>query len=293
MRQRVLAILVVAVCLAGCRGEPPAVARLRVEPHDVELGLPYLRRLHFHWQPTAPLGQAAAPVVFVHLLDGRGKVLRTFDHAFPGDWVEGVPASYDVKVYQSALAPPLAAGRYRLTAGLYGAHGMRWPLDAGPRVARDEYQVAEVEAPPPGPGPRFGYSGAWLPSEPGGDRQLLARRWLAGEGAIEVRGLPGPGAVWLVLSIPDGKGPGEQLVFDAGASIPSVLVHESCGGTESGLSGPGRHEVEVPLDGSAHGGACELLLKPNFTLLGHGQPKRSVALDALAWAPGPAARSAS
>jgi hypothetical protein len=294
--RKLAAILVVAACLAGCRGEPPAVARLTVEPHDVQLGFPHLRQVRFNWQPIASLGpgaEGAAPVVFVHLLDREGKVLRTFDHPFPVAWQEGVPASYEVRLYQSALAPPLAAGRYRLSAGLYGAHGMRWPLAAGLRIARDEYEVAGVEVPPPGPGPRFGYSGAWLPSEPGGDRQLLARRWLAGVGAIEVRDLPGPGTIWLVLSIPDGKGEGEQMVFDAGANTPSVLVSGSCGGTETGLSGSGRHEVEVAVDPSAHGGVCELRLRPNFTLLVHGRPRRSVALDALAWAPGAPARPSS
>jgi hypothetical protein len=292
MRQ-LLAILVVAACLAGCRGEPPAVARLSVEPHTVRLGFPELREVRFDWQPVAALSGGASPTVFVHLLDGKGRVLRTFDHPFPGAWQEGVPSAYEVKLYQSALAAPLAAGRYRLTAGLYGAHGMRWPLAAGPPVAREEYQVAEVEVPPPAGGPRFLYSGAWLPSEPGGDRQLLARRWLAGEGTLEVRDMPGPGSVWIVLSIPDGKGPGEQLVFDPGANTPSVLVDGSCGGAETGLSGSGRHEAEIAADGSAHGGVCQLHLKPNFVLLVHGQPRRSVALDTLAWAPGPPPRPAS
>lgn len=284
------AILVVAVCLAGCRGEQPAVARLSVEPHDIQLGYPDLRPVRFNWQPVAPLGQEGSPTVFVHLLDGKGKVLRTFDHPFPGVWQEGTPATYEVKLFQSALAQPLPAGRYRLTAGLYGAHGTRWPLAAGPLVARDEYQVATVEVPPPSAGPRFGYSGAWLPSEPAGDRQLLARRWLEGVGAIELRDMPGPGNVWLVLSIPDGKGDGEQVVYDAGANTPSILVSGSCGGAETGLSGAGRHEMEIAVDGGAsHGGVCELRLKPNFTLLVHGRPRRSVALDAIAWAPGPPA----
>jgi hypothetical protein len=291
MRQ-LLAMLVVAACLAGCRGEPPAVARLSVDPHAVQLGFPDLREVRFGWQPVAGLGDGASPVVFVHLLDRKGRVLRTFDHPFPGAWQEGVPVAYTVKLYQSALAAPLAAGRYRLTAGLYGAHGVRWPLEAGPLVARDEYQVAEVEVPPPGSGPHFAYSGAWLPSEPAGDRQLLARRWLAGGGSIQVRDLPGPGSVWLVLSIPDGKGEGEQVVFDAGANTPSVLVTGSCGGAETGLSGFGRHEVEVAVDGGAHGGVCELRLKPNFTLLVQGQPRRAVAVDTLAWAPGPPAGTA-
>ena len=112
MRQ-LSALVVVAACLAGCRGEPRPVARLGVEPHTVRLGFPELREVHFNWQPMSALGDGGAPVVFVHLLDRQGKVLRTFDHPFPGAWQEGVPASYDVKLYQSALAKPLAPGPVR------------------------------------------------------------------------------------------------------------------------------------------------------------------------------------
>ncbi len=277
-----------AAALAGCRGEQPAVARLSVEPHAIALGFPDLLKVRFNWQPTAALGDGVAPVVFVHLLDGKGKVQRTFDHPFPGAWQEGVPASYEIKLYQSALAEPLAAGRYRLTAGLYGDHGMRWPLAAGPRIARDEYEVAEVEVPAAAAGPHFDYVGAWLPSEPAGDRQLVARRWLLGEGSIKVRDQPGPGSVWLVLSIPEGKDAGEQIVFDRGANTPSVVVTGTCGGSESGLSGFGRHEVEVGADGAS----CEVHLKPNFTLLVHGRPRRSVSLETLSWVAKPAASPA-
>ncbi|HEY8021183.1 MAG TPA: hypothetical protein VIH93_08785 [Thermoanaerobaculia bacterium] len=293
MRQLFATVALVAglaAALAGCRGESPAVARLSVEPHALALGFPELRSVRFNWQPTAALGEGAAPVVFVHLLDAKGKVQRTFDHPFPGPWQEGVPASYEVKLYQSALAAPLAAGRYRLTAGLYGAHGMRWPLAAGPRVARDEYQVAEVDVPAAAAGPRFSYSGTWLPSEPVADRQVVTRRWLLGEGAIEVAGLPGPGSLWVVLSIPEGKEAGEQIIFDAGANTPSVMITGTCGGAETGFSGSGRKEIEIAADG-AHG-SCTLRLKPNFTVLVHGRPRRSVALDALSWAPAaPAAAS--
>jgi len=285
-----LAIAVVAGCLAGCRGEPPAVARLDVEPHAVRLAYPELRTVRFSWQPIAALGDGGPPEVFVHLLDRHGRVVRTFDHPFPGPWQEGTPASYEVELYQSALAPALPAGRYRLTAGLYGrAGGARWPLEAGTPVARREYQVAEVDVPAASAAPRFSYAGPWLPAEPSGDRQVVARRWLAGAGTIQARALPGAGSLWLVLSIPDGQGAGERLVFDDGANTPSVVVSGSCGSGESGLSGPGRHEIDVPADGGAHAGVCELRLKPNFTLVAAGArpARRAVALETLAWSPGP------
>jgi hypothetical protein len=293
MRRQILAVAVLALVLAGCRGEPPAVARLSVEPRLVHLGFPDVRSIHVSWQPIAALGDGAPPFVFVHLLDRHDRVLRTFDHPFPGAWQEGVPVSYDLKLFQSALATPLAPGHYRLTAGLYGAKGMRWPLAAGPKVGRLEYQVAEVEVPGGSPGPHVAYRGVWLPSEKGSDRQFLARRWLEGEGTIELRDLPGAGSVWLVLTIPEAQAGNERMVFDDGANAPAVLIDGSCGGAEAGLSGSGRHEIPVAADGSAHGGVCEIHLKPNFSMVSPGgRPERSVALDALAWMPGPADGSA-
>ncbi|HXO21421.1 MAG TPA: hypothetical protein VOA87_16025 [Thermoanaerobaculia bacterium] len=271
---------------AGCRAKPPAVARLDVEPRQFQLGYPQLQELRFAWQTAAPLGtDGGVPTVFVHLLDRHGKVQRTFDHAFPVPWQEGARVSYEVKIYQSALAPPLPAGRYRLTAGLYGGgRGERWPVDAGSEVARREYQVAEVEV-PAAAGPRVAYSSSWLPSEPGGDRQILARRWLSGEGTLRISGLRGPGAIWMVLRIPAANPPAEKLVSDDGSNAPSAVVGSGCGGVETGISGPGMHDIEVPVE-EAPGGTCEVRLRPNFHLVVRGSPRpRSISLENLAWAP--------
>jgi hypothetical protein len=281
-------ILAFALCaLFGCGEEPPPVASVEVAPKTLRLGYPELHTIHVSWQPTAPLeGFSGTPTVFVHLLDDNEKVVRTFDHPFPGRWREGAAASYDVKLYQSALAAPLAGGRYTLTLGLAGEGKQRWTLDGlGEPVARREYQVAQVEVPPPPAnrksGPRFNFSEQWLPPEPGSDRQLLARRWLTGAGGMRVAGLRRPGNVWLVLRIPAPDVAG-KLNVQEGSGIPAVRIEGSCGDFEASFSGPGVHEVEMPVLDPPKSGQCRLVLSPNFSF---GSPPRSVSLENAAWAP--------
>jgi len=282
-------LLVLALCalgVLGCGEDAPPVAALEVSPKSVRLPYPELQTIHLSWQPSAPLeGFTGTPTVFVHLLDDNGKVVRTFDHTFPDRWREGTTVGYDLKLYQSAVAPALNPGRYRLTIGLAGQAKQRWTLDGvGEPVARREYLAAEVDVPPPPPnkksGPRFTFSEHWLPTEPGGDRQVLARRWLTDNGGIRIAGLRRPGHVWLVLRIPPPEIAGPLKVKDGGQ--PSVRIEGSCGDFEASLSGPGIHEVEMPLVEPPKNGQCRLELQPNFTF---GSPARSVSLENAAWAP--------
>jgi len=147
--------------------------------------------------------------------------------------------------------------------------------------------VAQVQVPAKRRGPRFSFAGPWLPSEPGGSRQVLARRWLDGPGVLRVQGLSGAGSLWLVIKIPAGDGPGEKLVFDSPANTPSVVVSASCsGGMETGISGAGSREIEIPADATPADGRCEIHLRPNFHLRRVGIPgARSIALENVAWIP--------
>lgn len=281
-----LLVPALALGVAGCSEEAPPVATLEVTPKSVSLPFPELHTIHLSWQPSAPLeGLAGTPTVFVHLLDDNDKVVRTFDHAFPGRWREGTAVGYDLKLYQSAISPPLQQGRYRLTIGLAGEGKERWTLaGVGEPVARREYLAAEVEVPAaPGSrksGPRFTFSEHWLPPEPGGDRQVLARRWLTGDGGLRVAGLRKQGHIWLVLRIPPPEVAGPLKVKDGGQ--PAVRIEGSCGDFEASISGPGLHEVEMPLVDPPKSGQCRIELKPNFSF---GTPARSVSLENAAWSP--------
>src|SRR5215218_8524721 len=157
--KRLLPIALVAVPLAaGCGGKQTPVARVEVEPSQVRLPFSQVQTVRLTWTPSMAL-EGETPTVFVHLLDGKRKVVRTFDHPFPQRWREGTPVSYDLKLYQSALAPPLPAGKYQMTLGLYNKEGKRWALDGlGEPKSRNEYDAAKVEVPAQSPNPRFAFS---------------------------------------------------------------------------------------------------------------------------------------
>ena len=146
--RRAVAILLVGGALAGTGcGRSRPVASLSVEPASVSLPHPYAVPLRLRWNPTADLpGLEGTPHVFVHVLDGGRRLLRTFDHPLPEAWTPGRPQSYEVELYQSAIAEPLPAGAYEMTFGLYDDAGRRrWPL-----AVDGEGRIAVLAPPSPG-----------------------------------------------------------------------------------------------------------------------------------------------
>jgi hypothetical protein len=279
------ALLVVA---AGCGSNAAPVASVEVTPKSFRLGFPELREVHLKWSPVEGLGDNAKPIVFVHLLDEQDEVMRTFDHPFPKRWAEGEPVEYDLKIFQSALGQPLPAGKYRLTLGLYQEGGKRWALDGlGKPFKKREYVVADVEIPPAGQGgPIIAFSSeSWLPLEAGGDRQVLARRWMTGTAALRIQNIAAPGKAWMIVRIPEPSAV-ETIQLEGGSNAPAVMVSSTCGGIEVNFTGSGSHEVEIPIDTAPAGGSCDVVLKPNFRINEVGvAAQRSAALESIAWAP--------
>ena len=297
---------------AGCGGEEAEpVARLVAEPMELTVAYGTYAGLSLAWTPVAELEGASGDArVFLHLLDEDGELARTFDHDVPGPWSVGEERSYRVPVYQSLLAPPLPPGQYALTAGLYDGENNRWPLDfEGERVGRHEYQVAAVEVPARGAElPAVQFSPTWSPTLAGADRQVVAYRWLAGEGAIGLLEVPEDGTLWMVLRIPGDQeggatrrllpvmeeGEGEEEGQDPAAGAegeapapappgePRVSVTASCSGFEAQVSGEGRHDLEVPITG---GSDCAVTLSPNYTVESRAGEGRTVLLEILAWRP--------
>lgn len=293
-RGRAGAGLLLALALTGgcgaCGGGGP-VGELRVEPRELRLDYGRFEILRLRWRPLSELD--GVPFVFLHLLDEGGGLVRTFDHPFPGPWRVAAGAGGagevvdEVPLVQSVLGPPLAPGRYRLSVGLYDPDGGRWPLRVeGAEVDEAEYAVAVVEVPPEiEAAVRLRFSSAWLAAEEGADLQVLARRWLAGEGTIRLEELPGPVTLRLALRIPsEAESPGD-LRLEEGATAPAVRVASGCGGDETLLSGAGLFAVNLPLAAEA-GGACDVTLRPNFSYLAPDDGlARAVVLESAAWAP--------
>ncbi|HEX6200721.1 MAG TPA: hypothetical protein VF150_10685 [Thermoanaerobaculia bacterium] len=322
---RIVALAVGLGALAGCGGEEAEpVARLAADPMALTVAYGTYTGLGLTWQPTAELeGASGEARVFLHLLDDDGGLARTFDHDIPGGWRVGRESSYRVPVYQSLLAPPLPPGTYSLTAGLYDAEGNRWPLTfEGERTGRHEYRVATVEVPAQGAElPAVQFSPTWSPTLAGADRQVVAFRWLAGDGAIRLTDLPGPGTLWIALVIPgpgaggltrrmlpeagggsegdageaeegaedEGEGAeaeGAAAETEAPGGEPRVSVEASCSGFTAQVSGEGRHDVEVPVTaGDAEEADCEVTLRPNYAMESPAGDEQTVLLEILAWKP--------
>lgn len=282
-----LPLLALSLGVLACgEDDGTPVARVNATPGQIRLGFPEVQTVRLEWTPTAELeGLSSQPMVFVHLLDDKMKLVRTFDQPFPQRWRPGTPVIQEAKLFQSQLAPPLSPGTYTLTVGLYEGK-RRWALEGlGERVDTGEYVAAQVEVPSESTAPKLVFSPQWLPVEPGADRQVLVRRWLNGRGAIRLDGTKEPGALWLVLRIPPVTGANERLELEGTANLPGVIVR-GCGGFEMSVSGPGTHEIEIPIDG-AQGSSCRIGLNANYTIVSAvtGQ-RRSVSLENAAWEPG-------
>jgi len=283
--------LVPILALVGCESSEPPVAGLQVEPEQLRLPFPGVIDLELSWAMELPLdGLQGRPLVFVHLVDEQGDVLRTFDHSLDFEWQPGQRQQYVIRLHQSALAPPVEPGTYGLTMGLYDSADQRWPLRVdGKQVGRNEYRVAEVEVGGASQeSPMFFFSPAWLPLESGLDAQVVARRWLGdAEGTIRVTECPKSGRIWMLIRIPSDEPGVSRVALDDEASTPEVRITSTCGLEEICISGPGFHEIEISLQEADKEllEECELRLEPNFHLLEEDSlTNRSMALEVLAWA---------
>lgn len=300
--RRALRLLALGLSAAGCGGGDDPVARLgfeaplaRAAGGELALGYPEVVRVTLLWEPLAALPESGTgpPLVFVHLIDESGSVVRTFDHPFPETWRAGAEVEDPVELYQSALAPPLPGGRYRLSAGLYRQGADRYPLEAmGEEIAAREYELTAVTAAEAASGlPAIAAAGDWLPLEPGADRQVLASRWLAGPGELVVEGAREAGSLWLRLWIPVADHPDARLELAGGAHEQEVRITTPCGGATVAVTGPGRHQVELPVDPADREAGtgeaddrCPVMLATNFHLLGpEGGARRAVRLETVAW----------
>jgi hypothetical protein len=288
LRGPLLTAVLALLAAAGCHRASEPVARLTVESPRVRLEYPAAASLKVVFEPLAPLpGGADAPYLFVHLLAAPGQVLRTFDRPLPGPWEVGGRLPVEISLWQSALAPPLAPGTYHLTVGVYQRGGRRrWPLEvAGAEIARQEYEVAEVEVPAAAEsGPELRFGGAWLPPELTGDVQLINQSWLTGEGSIELRNLSRPLRLGVALKVPGGADVPYRLVLDPGEEAPRLTLTSACAPVAVEVSGFGLHEAEVPLRPAPPATSCEVRIAANYRYLDPDTFARRIAtLERVTW----------
>ena len=275
-----------AAALAGCGGDEP-VAQVKAEPAAVRMAYPQPVPVRLTWTPEKPIeSETGQLLVFAHLLSGPKRVVRTFDHPFPQPWTPGKPVSYTLALDQSALAPPIAPGSYRLSIGLYDGDRERWALGGGEEIARREYALVDVEVPPtPPPSPKFAFGTAWGAVEKTGDSQTLLRRWIDGMATLGISAVPAAGSVVLKVRIPEvNQQGGERLLLDAGTQRPLVIVGTTCDGKRRRMGGFGLHTIEVPV---AAGQSCDIVLNPRFKVarVDTIEPRSPAFLEALLWKP--------
>jgi hypothetical protein len=290
----IFALAVALISSASCKRAKAPLAKLEVRPAQLELAWPRFVELDFELAPIAPLPAGVErPILFVHLLDEPGSVVRTFDHELPGEWKPGSALRYRRRIYQSALASPLPPGRYLLSVGLYDPEAGRFALESvGPEIAKLEYQVATVEVPPTtAAGPEARFSGEWLPPESLEDRQILAARKLRGgaPGRIGFGPVSGPGLIHLGIVVPAAS-QGARLEVAGGETQPKVKLSSSCGGEQSEVSGTGRFDLDIVLPAGTTAASCEIVVEPNFVLrIGDRADLTSVRLEELSFRAGEAA----
>lgn len=276
--------------LGGCDKAPAPVASVSIDPANIQLSYPGFAAVEVTWQIDEPLADVLGdPLVFVHLLDAEGNVERTFDHPLPFSWQPGSTERYELMLYQSALAPPLESGSYRLSLGLYEAGGKRWALSgSGEEVAGLEYHLATVVTQgDPSVVPMFYFSPSWLPLEAGTDVQILGRRWLTDEGTIRVAEIPAPGTIWMQLQLSKALAGVEEMSFLEGETEARVDLTSTCDGAAATFSGFGVHEAQVRVaatDDGALASECEIVLRPNYQIVEIDTlSRRSVGLQILSW----------
>ncbi len=281
-----LAISLLIACHRGTFRLPASggapVARLQVEPATLSLAYPQTSPLDLTWLPQSPLRVSADHlVVFVHLIDHQGKVVKTFDHPFPGSWTVGKEITYPLELYQSAIDPPMPAATYSLTVGLCETSGRRWPLQAGgPEVDDNEYALARVEVQDASRStPKLSFSGSWLRPEATGNRQTLAHRWLGHpDGRLVIWGIERPGEAVLTFKVP------ELPAASSTESEPAVGIRSKCADVRGRVSGYGTHEVRLAVTPAATGDSCTVSFAPNFFFRASREvEKRSALLEKASW----------
>ena len=266
--RKVLQLMLLATLLQGC-ASPEPVGRLRASPQTLSLGVAEWKRLRLDWEPLAPLDRVhGTPTVFVHVSDRTGRTHLTFDHPLPRPWARHQEQSYEIDLFQSALADALPPGTYRLTVGLYDDDwGHRWPLlTDGEEIDRREYVVATVEVPERHDTPRFSFEGDWLPLEPGDSQQILARRCLTGSGSIRIGGIAPDDSFLLLIYVGDTPGRSPRLRVE----VDCIDLHRSL------ATGP-QHRLEIGPPFEVED--CEIRLTPDPVT---SSPAR-MCVEGMAW----------
>ncbi len=280
---RKAAFLMIAIALSplSCAPHPePPLAELRAGAGEAPLDYASSLKIPVGWRLLRALDPPdASPFLFVHLADGNGRMMRAYDRPIPENRADGDA----IEIWQSVLAEPLPAGRYRLTAGIYDlSTGRRWRLETnGEEIAGGEYQIAAIEVDSTRrKTPDLVFEGEWLEPDKG-QWHNPGRRWM-GEGGT-IRLLRTTGWSELVLTISINESPESRLRPGHEGGAPRLIIRNGCDdGSETLIDRYGTRSIALRLDGGDH---CTITLEPSFVALGADGERRSVGLEAAYFRP--------
>lgn len=297
--RRIDGVGAVAACLllTACVGKTDAtgagpIAAIAVSNVDLTLPWPGFADAEVELTPRRELPfESDMPTLFVHLSGADGRLVRTFDRALREEWVPGETQAVGTRLYQSALAAPLPAGDYALTAGLYDPALGRYELTSSlPEAGRRELRLGTVRVPASTGGESIAFSPGWLPAEKGWDIQVLARRRLRGfeEAGLLLSGIDGPAEMWVRMGL--AASPGEWADIERRAEDTSGWVRVSGPCIASPVEVALDREMSFSLDlHPAPEGRCELAFESNVVAV---QSVTGAApgpsLDVLSWRRRPA-----
>lgn len=292
MRLLIIALAAAVGALAGCGESRQPIASLESSPAAIELPYPSFADVDLVLVPGAdrPLPDESL-VLFVHLLDEPGSVVRTFDQPLPSGWAQQASFRLPIRLHQSALGEALPGGEYLLSVGIYSpATRQRYALTTtAEEVDRGEYAIARVRVPDGGgPLPRFEFSDSFLPAEYGTDRQVMGTRWLVGKSGTLRAAAMGAGATLLMQVRIHGAGAEVRWDEEPGGA-PGAVLRSDCAPEEIRVSGEGRHLLEWTVPTGRDG--CEVSFAANYRIgTDRWRESRSLAFENLAWRSAGAAR---
>ena len=285
MSKTVFGLIAVALLPCSCAPRPePPVAELSAGVAEVALVYASSSLAPIEWKSLRDLDPPdASPSLFVHLLDGGGRIVRAYDRPVPGTRLEGDDT---IEIWQSLLAEPLPVGWYRLTAGIYDlATGRRWRLETGGvEIDEGEYEIVAVEVESTRRRtPDLVFGGEWLEADEGQPHNP-GRRWMGERGTIRLLRTAGWSELVLTLSMLELPASQYRLIYRDGASAPQLVIRNGCdNGSESRFDGYGMRSVALRLDAGED--VCVITLKPNYVTLGPEGKRRSVGLETAFFRP--------
>ncbi|MFN7940079.1 MAG: hypothetical protein U0X73_00650 [Thermoanaerobaculia bacterium] len=278
-----------AAVLQGCRegdaADGAAIAELSSSAQELDLSPSSFADLDLELKPLRPLDENVEISLFIHLLDGKQRLVRTFDRQLDEGWPISGSIRISARLFLSALAEPPAAGEYSVTVGLFDPLIGRFAVETrNRRVGKQEYEVARVRIAEPKPEPtRIDFLKGWAEEELTPDLEVLRDRPLlpGRRGSLRLEPIDRPAEVWFQVQLP-APGLADEVQIHDGDRHARLRISSSCAPTFAEATGPGTHALSLRLTpvGTRR---CTILFEANHVVRTADGRLVAPILRAVAW----------